>query len=536
MNPLGRRFTLSSARLAAGLFAGAFPAKQRLYRFDLWLQPWLRRRLDKGSGPPPVPDGVTRDLIFAFTDHFEPGTKGASLEQSRERFAAWTELYPPLARGFTDAEGRHPQHGFFFPPHYFRDEYLHGLADFDWQGLGETELHLHHEDDDSETLRALLEETLERYADYGVFQCQGDPVRRAYGFIHGNWALDNSRPEYCGVNDELNILRETGCYADFTFPSLHSAQPRMVNALYRAVDDPDAPKSYDEGRLMSAGRSPSAEEFAMITGPIGLRSKPRFPWFRVEEADVTGEGPGRPERVRGWVNEGIHVAGRPEWIFVKVHTHGAPERHRDALLGEGAAGMFRTLCEEYGDGERWRLHFVNAREMYNIARAAEEGKSGNAGDYRDFELPPYLTGALRCDARYRARSFVAAAAGALPSAELQMAEPGTDCRLEFKTGALMELQGSLATLKSRPDGEGGGRLLLGGDGELALTLAEDMTVECQGDDSPVAAERGNREGRACRTWRLRLTAGRSQAYIIRPRPEETVAGDSAASAHEPEQR
>ncbi len=117
-----------------------------------------------------------------------------------------------------------------------------------------------------------------------------------------------------------------------------------------------------------------------------------------------------------------------------------------------------------------------------------------------------------------------------------MAEPGTGCKLEFKTGALMELQGGLATLKSRPDAEGGGRLLLGGDGELSLTLAEDMTVEGQGEDSPVEEDRGNREGRACRTWRLRLTAGRSQAYIIRPRSEGAVAGDPPASTHEPEQR
>jgi hypothetical protein len=36
---------------------------------------------------------------------------------------------------------------------------------------------------------------------------------------------------------------------------------------------------------------------------------------------------------------------------------------------------------------RYRLHYVTAREMANIVRAAEEGKAGNAGDYRDFSLP-----------------------------------------------------------------------------------------------------------------------------------------------------
>jgi len=515
VNRLGRGITLASARLAAALFGKLFAGRNRLYRFEIWLQPWLRRHLDMGGAPPAVPEGTTRHLLFAFVDHFEPGTKGVSLDQARERFAAWTDLYPSLAREFVDSDGRHPQHGFFFPPHYFRDEYMHGLAEFDWQELGETELHLHHEDDTSETLRALLEETLERYADYGVFQCQGDPVRRAYGFIHGNWALDNSRPEYCGVNDELEILAETGCYGDFTFPSLHLAQPRMVNALYRSVDDPHAPKSYDTGRPMRAGERPGADEFAMFTGPIGLRRRSRFPFFAVEDADVTGEGPGTPARVRRWVDAGIHVEGRPEWIFVKVHTHGAPERHRDALLGDGAAAMYRTLCEEFGDGDAWKLHFVNAREMYNIARAAEDGLEGDPGAYRDYEIPPYLTRAIRCDARYRARSFEPGGEGELPRTELHLAEPGTSCTLEFKTGALARLRGALTQLKSRPGEDGGGQLLITGEGKLELALAEAMELESHGEDAPVEEGRAMVGGRACRIWRLTSRAGRSQGYELR---------------------
>jgi len=33
------------------------------------------------------------------------------------------------------------------------------------------------------------------------------------------------------------------------------------------------------------------------------------------------------------------------------------------------------------------LHYVTAREMYNIAKAAEAGLAGDPGRYRDFELP-----------------------------------------------------------------------------------------------------------------------------------------------------
>jgi len=498
---------LGAARLGAGLFGLLAPQRAALLRFDLWLEPWLSRRLELGDRPPAVPPGTTRDLLFCFVDHFEPGTKGASLERARERFAAWTERYPPLARRFADAEGRHPQHGFFFPPHYFREEYLLGLAGMDWQGVGETELHLHHDHDTSESLRALLEETLERYADYGVFQCQGDPVRRAYGFIHGNWALDNSRPEFCGVNDELSILAATGCYGDFTFPSLYAAQPRRVNALYRAIDDPAAPKSYDDGPLMRAGRRPAPGEFAMIPGPIGLRARRRFPFFSVEDADVTGEGPGTPVRVRGWVNAGIHVAGRPEWIFVKVHTHGAPERHRDALLGEGAARLFETLCSEYNDGRRWRLHFVGARELYNIARAAEDGAAGNAGAYRDYELPPYLTRSLRANRRYRAERFLPAAGNALPELTLRALEPAADFALEIRGGGLRALRGPLAGLALRGEAEGAWSLEATGAGDLELELAGNLQLTGAGQ-AATAGEDG-------RCWRLPLAAGAPCRATIR---------------------
>ena len=59
--------------------------------------------------------------------------------------------------------------------------------------------------------------------------------RVVFGFIHGNWALDNSRPDgkYCGLNNEITLLRDLGCYADFTMPS--GASPT------RAPDMKDGP-------------------------------------------------------------------------------------------------------------------------------------------------------------------------------------------------------------------------------------------------------------------------------------------------------
>ena len=49
--------------------------------------------------------------------------------------------------------------------------------------------------------------------------------------------------------------------------------------------------------------------------------------------------------------------------------------------------MFTYLESKYNDGKNYVLHYVSAREMYNIAVAAEAGKTGNPGEYRDFKIP-----------------------------------------------------------------------------------------------------------------------------------------------------
>lgn len=60
----------------------------------------------------------------------------------------------------------------------------------------------------------------------------------------------------------------------------------------------------------------------------------------------------------------------------------------DTLLGAAADAMHAHLERAYNDGVRHVLHYVTAREAYNIIKAAEAGHAGDPNDYRDFELPP----------------------------------------------------------------------------------------------------------------------------------------------------
>jgi len=345
-----------------------------------YLRSLARRRPRWTSGP--------RHLLFAFCDHYEPLWGKVPRDQGEARVRYWRQHYPEMARAFRDADGRPPQHSFFFPSEEFDDRFFVPLTELCRHGLGEVELHLHHDRDSADNLRRNITGALETYARYGHFSrdAQG---RVRYGFIHGNWCLANARADgrWCGVDEELPLLFDTGCYADFTFPSApDECQPDMVNAIYWPQGDLARKRSYERGELARVGRE-HRDRLLMITGPLALSRRPGSVSMRIESSAVTASDPATFARVRSWVDQAITIDGRPDWVFVKVHTHGAPEAQAASLLGEGGAAMHRALSS-YNDGVRWKLHYVTAREMYNLAIAAMRGASGDPNQHRDAVLPP----------------------------------------------------------------------------------------------------------------------------------------------------
>jgi hypothetical protein len=370
------------------LAAGILLAREiRAKHIDTWLGSFLR-----GGWREPAPAGVTRHLLFCFVDHFEPRWKSPSYEVECARVARWHEGYPKLCAGHRDADGRPPVHSFFFPSEEYRVEHLDALVDLCRQGLGEIEIHLHHDDDTADGLRDNLRSfthiLTERHD-----ALPRDPLtgQALWSFIHGNWALDNSHPtgRWCGVDNELAVLREEGCYADFTLPAAPDpCQTRTINSIYYAAGKSGQRKAHDTGVPVEVGGSPSGD-LMIIQGPLGFQWRNRkfglIP--RIENADVRASSPPTPERIANWVNTGVHVRGRPEWVFVKIHTHGSQEPDAEVLLGAPMDRAFTELETRYNDGVDWRLHYVSAREMYNIAKAAEAGLDGDPSQYRDHVVP-----------------------------------------------------------------------------------------------------------------------------------------------------
>jgi len=355
--------------------------------FHLWLPAYLRR------APRPHVEGVS-DILLAVCDHFEP-FHHTDRAGALARMAEWNEHFPRAIEPFRDSDGVRPRHTFFYPIEQSDPAVLDSLRTLCRASGGEAELHLHHDRDTPAHLRETLERGKRDLVAHGFLPRDKSGTVR-YGFVHGNWALDDSHPDgiCCGVPDELGILRDTGCYADFTMPSAPDpTQTRTINSIYYAADTP-APKSHDFGEPVRVNPSPMPDaperprpgELLMVQGPLALNWEWRkfgvLP--RVENAALTAHNPPRPDRLRIWLRLGIHVPGRPEWVFIKLHTHGAPAPASGVFLGEPMRRFHEHLLAEFNDGRKYRVHYVTAREMANIIHAAEDGRTGNPGAFRDF--------------------------------------------------------------------------------------------------------------------------------------------------------
>lgn len=330
-------------------------------------------------------------LLLCIADHFEPSAGGASEQVAQQRLERWLHDYPRQLGRFRDSDGRPPRHTFFYPIDEYEPAHVKALADLCQQGFAEVEVHLHHDHDTAENLRERLLRFREILADqHGLLARNRDNGEVAYGFVHGNWALCNSRSDgrWCGVNNELDILRETGCYADFTMPSAPDVtQSKKLNSIYYAVDHPGQPRSHDWG--VDAGRGePPVNGLMLIQGPLVLDwNRPKWGIVpRLENGCLQCSQPPHIGRVGDWLRARVQVPTRPDWYFVKLHAHGATDDGHEALLGASMVRFHDDLAQRAREDCRFHYHYVTAREMYNVVKAAEAGWQGTVAEARDFLL------------------------------------------------------------------------------------------------------------------------------------------------------
>jgi hypothetical protein len=329
---------------------------------EIWLVPYLMDRLRKSRlGRRP------KRAWIAITDHFEPLGTGSSVETALGRVARWRDKWPRIADDTPrDAAGKRPQYSFFYPQEEYRHDLLDGIAEIVSLGIGDVEVHLHHQNEQRNPFIEKVNEFCRRLTDeHGLLRKKDG--RTVFGFIHGNWALDNSRPDgqWCGLNGEIALLGELGCYADFTMPSLPSpTQGRIVNQIYWCTNNPDnRPKSFDHGIEAIPGGGKRGD-LLMITGPVGIRFSGRL-MPRLETGEIAGYDLPTPSRVRQWFDLAPMIG---DDIFLKLYTHGAADQNLLPLLDGGLRNLYNWLGEE-AERRGIEIHWATAWQMYQAIDA-----------------------------------------------------------------------------------------------------------------------------------------------------------------------
>lgn len=337
-------------------------------------------------------------LIFCLADHFEPaivpgqGGRRAARDVQEGRLELWCREIPKALREWRDGEGFPFRHTYFYPAEQYDPGIVRRIAQHCHDGWGELEIHLHHGEsapDTATSTRNTLLQFRDALASEGCLsQLQGKGEPR-YAFVHGNFALANSaQGRHCGVDSEIQILAETGCFADFTLPSAPNiSQTAKINSLYQCTLPLERRAAHRKGENLQVGRAPQVFPL-IIQGPLMWdfsRRKGRIPVPAIENGEIARLHPATMERLRLWRKAAIAVKGRPDWLFLKLHCHGMDPRDAEAMHGEPMRVFLRRLTEAAKDGN-YRVHFTTAREMVNIILAACDGKTGNPGDYRDYRL------------------------------------------------------------------------------------------------------------------------------------------------------
>jgi hypothetical protein len=344
-----------------------------------------------------------KHIIFTIANHFEPSwnPKGGllPLDQRLKRLDDYYKLAKNTGESLIDVDGTKFRHTNFYPIEQYHSPILEKMAEMQSEGLGEVEIHLHHgveKPDTSEnlynTLLKFRDILAERHKCLSRLDGKGDPM---WAFVHGNLALANScGGKYCGVDNEMQILADLGCYVDMTLPSApDESQVPMINRIYECELPLNEPIPHRKGKNVKVrGNSPQLP--LIFTGPLVFnwtRLVNGIPIPRIEDGCLSSQQSLDLSRFRRWLSANVTVEGKPDWVFVKLYCHGFFDNDQSVCIGEDTKRFFSQVIENGEKTNDYKVHFATAREAFNMVLAAIDGKSGSPNEYRDYRLKTIMS-------------------------------------------------------------------------------------------------------------------------------------------------
>ena len=187
----------------------------------------------------------------------------------------------------------------------------------------------------------------------------GERPRQLFGYVAGNSALDNGAGDdsLSGCDTEISASRRR-LLRRLHLPIARLAGPAAEGQRPLLRHRGRSAESYNDGVDVEVGRKPSGD-LMIFQGPVAID----WQMGGFEEGALENSSPPHPRRLAGLLAGNVHVAGRPEWIFVKTHTHAM--QNRASFLSDDMDAMYEAM-ETWWNRPPFRLHYVTAREAYNI--------------------------------------------------------------------------------------------------------------------------------------------------------------------------
>ncbi|MDG5815214.1 hypothetical protein QA601_08995 [Chitinispirillales bacterium ANBcel5] len=339
--------------------------------------PYIKRKTENGNQKFPL------HLYVAICNHYSPFWNGVSQEIAEHRVITWCREYRNFANKHRDSNGKRPVHTIFYDEQQYNAKFLDSFSKLCWEGLADVELLLESGGNSGEQFSRRIEDFRDvLFHHHGLLRKDRFGEIR-FGAIHKSTSANKSAITVQDNTELFSILKSSGCLALFNSPYTHkSSQKEEHNGIYfipqNGYDDLNSKRT-----LVFAGLDKWIDnELLYIQGPMALNWRNRVCGLipRVEDGELGNWAKVTPQRVQLWVKCPVKLQGISNHIFIKLHTFGAVDSNVRYIFGENG---YHSLCSEleqkYNDGERYKLHYVSAYQMYSKIRqlCLKEKMAGN---------------------------------------------------------------------------------------------------------------------------------------------------------------